>query len=244
MLTAEELCRKSGGSINFPAFLRLVTHLPWHHLLTLELQKEDLKKKEERPRKGFTSTTEEDALDKGPPKRLQAPPMKKKQVAPPKREELDFISRAQERIASSKPTRSSPPKRFPSPPGLRKKEVGNDFMARAQERLSEPTNPSLNRKAELLSVFRIFDLDGSGFVETSELQVLGEARKTLGHKKRVWTPEKNAQMIENMDSRNPDGKIDSEEFAAYFLKTMRSKSDAEFMQTLLEFKACAPNDEE
>ena len=51
-------------------------------------------------------------------------------------------------------------------------------------------------------------------------------------------------MIENMDSRNPDGKIDSEEFAAYFLKTMRSKSDAEFMQTLLEFKACAPNDEE
>jgi len=254
VLTAEELCRNSGGSINFPAFLRMVTHLPWHHLLSLELQKEERKRQEDSPKRGYQSLPSKATnMERSPPKRLQAPPVKKRQSSPPPLKPptrgtsphrggggSDFMSRAQERM--------TPPKRSPSP-APKRKEMGNDFMSRAQDRLSkQPSAPALNRIEELLRIFSVFDIDGSGFVETGELQVLGEARKDLGHKKRIWTPERNAAMIENMDSRNPDGKIDRDEFLAYFLKVLRSRSDEEFMQTMSEFKAsskaCAPTEEE
>ena len=66
---------------------------------------------------------------------------------------------------------------------------------------------ALDRKAELAKVFGTFDMDGSGTVEAKELMVLGTARQTLGHKKRVWTEERNARMIANMDKGSKDGKI-------------------------------------
>ena len=100
--------------------------------------------------------------------------------------------------------------------------------------------PTLDRKAELAKVFGTFDMDGSGTVEAKELMALGTARQTLGHKKRVWTEERNARMIANMDKGSKDGKIDEEEFVAYFLKSLRLNDDGEFMETMEQFKACAP----
>jgi len=97
----------------------------------------------------------------------------------------------------------------------------------------------LDRAAELRKVFAAFDYDGSGAVGREELQVLGEQRKTLGQIQRVWTPERNARLMQRMDE-NGNGVIDEEEFVKHFMVALRRDSDEAFMHTMEDFKKCVP----
>jgi len=95
---------------------------------------------------------------------------------------------------------------------------------------------SIDREAELKKVFALFDLDGSGVISSDELMCLGEARAKTGHKKREWTTEMNEAMIEKMDQGTEDGRVDSSEFVLYFMGTLKSVENADFMKTMEEFR--------
>ena len=71
------------------------------------------------------------------------------------------------------------------------------------------------RRAKLLKVFGVFDLDGSGSIEASELLQLGKMRRQLGQSKGEWSEAKNNRMVKKMDE-NGDGVIDGPEFSEYF----------------------------
>jgi len=98
----------------------------------------------------------------------------------------------------------------------------------------------LNREAELGRVFQVFDLDGSGYIEAKELMVMGQARQKLGQKSRVWTEEKNARMMKQMDTGDKDGKVDQGEFVGYFSNQFQKMEDQEFRDNMENFKVCAP----
>lgn len=58
----------------------------------------------------------------------------------------------------------------------------------------------------------MFDLDGSGVIESRELLQLGQMRRKLGQKGGEWSEAKNTRMINKMDS-NKDGKVQGSEFS-------------------------------
>ena len=93
------------------------------------------------------------------------------------------------------------------------------------------------RVMKLLEVFNEFDLDRSGHIEAAELLELGKARQTLGQKSREWTEEKNARLVNKMDT-NSDGKIAGCEFAEYFEGALPQQED-EFEATVVDFMAVA-----
>ena len=72
---------------------------------------------------------------------------------------------------------------------------------------------------KLLKVFGVFDLDGSGEIESSELLHLGKARRKLGQKGGEWSEEKNARLVKKMDV-NGDGTVSGSEFAEFFNKAL------------------------
>lgn len=93
------------------------------------------------------------------------------------------------------------------------------------------------RIKKLLDVFELFDLDGTGVIESAELQKLGQARRHLGHKSGEWTAEKNARLIKKMDL-NGDGTIRSDEFSEFFEQALSTDTD-EFDKTMAQFTEVA-----
>ena len=94
----------------------------------------------------------------------------------------------------------------------------------------QPENAELSieqrgRLTQLLRVFLAFDADGSGFVEVSELMQLGAMRQQLGQTTDEWTEEKNAQLLNRMDT-NQDGCISGSEFCSYFETTLPRNQQA------------------
>ena len=65
------------------------------------------------------------------------------------------------------------------------------------------------------SVYKVFDLDGSGEVGFDELFVLGQARRELGQKEGVWTAEKNERVME-LIGRDATGDVPMGNFSAFF----------------------------
>ena len=98
------------------------------------------------------------------------------------------------------------------------------------------SEPQLRRHHELQEVFSLFDLDGSGEIEASELLRLGKARRRLGHKLGVWGEEKNDWLIERMDS-DRDGRISASEFCDYFDRSLGQGED--FTAVISQFKEAA-----
>lgn len=97
----------------------------------------------------------------------------------------------------------------------------------------------VERPRELKKVFRAFDMDKSGKLESKQLLILGKRRQELGQKTealRIWTEEKNLEMIRRMDKDN-DGVVDTAEFVSYFLTGLADVTDRCFMKTMYEFMA-------
>lgn len=93
------------------------------------------------------------------------------------------------------------------------------------------------RHMQLVSVFREFDLDETGYVEPAELLQLGKARRSLGQKSGKWTEEKNARLIEKMD-KSGDGQICESEFVEHFDLAL-SQDSSEFDLTIQQFMEVA-----
>lgn len=92
----------------------------------------------------------------------------------------------------------------------------------------------------MAKVFDMFDLDGSGKVESNELFKLGTARRTLGQKQGKWSENSNARLIKKMD-KDGDGDIDRDEFITHFeqvLERERFEFDSTMDQFMQVAKAC------
>ena len=95
------------------------------------------------------------------------------------------------------------------------------------------------RIRKLLAVFDEFDLDRSGGIESSELLLLGKARRTLGQKKGDWTEEMNARLVKKMDV-NGDGLISGAEFAEFFEQSLPTDA-TKFEVVIKQFMNVAQN---
>ena len=91
--------------------------------------------------------------------------------------------------------------------------------------MSATDQPKAGRLQELLKVFGVFDLDGSGSIEASELLQLGKMRRKLGQSKGEWSEAKNNRMVKKMDE-NGDGVIDGPEFSEYFEQALPQDAKA------------------
>jgi hypothetical protein len=89
------------------------------------------------------------------------------------------------------------------------------------------------RSKVLEHVFVAFDVDSSGHVDSSELQLLGSARQKLGQKTRDWTDDKNKSLIRGLDT-DSDGKVDCSEFVRGFDDRTPKELPA-FLQLVKEF---------
>ena len=99
----------------------------------------------------------------------------------------------------------------------------------------KPSLSKATREQALRNVFTAFDLDGSGWIESSELLKLGKARRSLGHKSDEWTEQKNIRLINKMDT-NKDGLISCAEFCHHFEQGL-PRDQAEFEQAIAQFMA-------
>jgi len=104
---------------------------------------------------------------------------------------------------------------------------------------SSPLGGSVDRRAELITVFQNFDLDQSGTLEPSELLILGKRRRHLGQKRGLWTEAQNLALVRTMD-RNHNGKVEEEEFAEHFMEALGLLDDEDFMKTMHQFLLCVP----
>ena len=132
-----------------------------------------------------------------------------------------FVHKASQLQESSDPPRSSAP--------------GDSGSASPAISHQEPQQQS--RIYKLLHVFAVFDLDCSGFIETTELLKLGKARRSLGQKSGEWTEEKNARLVQKMDA-NGDGVISAAEFSEYFEGAL-TKQQAGFDAIIEQFLVVA-----
>ena len=89
----------------------------------------------------------------------------------------------------------------------------------------------LTRLQQLREVFSLFDLAGSGAVESHKLLLLGQAWGST----RQWTEHKNAELVSKIDA---DGLVGSAEFAECFERVLPGDA-AEFDETISNFKLVA-----
>lgn len=97
----------------------------------------------------------------------------------------------------------------------------------------------VNRAAELKKVFAAFDDDISGWIGRDELMRMGQRRKELGQKKRVWTEECNTKLIEKMSSDGNSVRVSEEDFVMYYTKALQDFEDQQFLGVMREFLLCA-----
>ena len=93
------------------------------------------------------------------------------------------------------------------------------------------------RMQKLQQVFAVFDLDGGGTIECSELLELGKMRQELGQKSREWNEEKNSRLVKKMDE-NGDGVLSCTEFVQHFELAL-SRDSKEFDTTMKQFMGVA-----
>ena len=82
-----------------------------------------------------------------------------------------------------------------------------------------------HRRRELGKIFEIFDMDSSSKIESTEIFVLAQARRALGHRDGGWSMEDNERTVGMMD-RNRDGQISKSEFLDYFEHKLPSEKPA------------------
>ena len=91
------------------------------------------------------------------------------------------------------------------------------------------------RRVKLREVFELFDLDGSGEVESGEMLQLGKMRRELGQKSGDWDGEKNDQMVRQLDL-DGNGAVSCSEFVAHFDGDLPVEPE-DFKDTLSQFIA-------
>ena len=101
------------------------------------------------------------------------------------------------------------------------------------------------RQKQLSTVFRVMDLDGSGYIEVGELMRLGTARRELRQRQGEWTEQKNIKLLCKIDA-NSDGKISCMEFAEHFERAMPEEQlqfDAIIEQFMQVARSCTQQDQ-
>merc|ERR1711865_759149 len=93
------------------------------------------------------------------------------------------------------------------------------------------------RQQRLSEVFVQFDYDESGSIETHELLLLGQARRSTGQKSGEWSPDRNRRLVDQMDT-NKDGLIGQMEFVHYFNESLPREKEA-FDEVIEQFMIVA-----
>jgi len=92
------------------------------------------------------------------------------------------------------------------------------------------------RRMALMRVFKAFDADGSGTIETNELKLL---RRDASHDVGSWTTGRNRKALSKLDA-DGSGEVDCEEFVNYFNKILPAQPD-KFEEEIRNFLGAAPS---
>ena len=118
----------------------------------------------------------------------------------------------------------------------------------AQESGSSEQKVQPDRHSQLKNVFKAFDLNGSGELESGEMFILGKVQQTKGQKNGIWTEEANSgiwtenanfKVMSEMDTSG-DGKVQEQEFADFFERQLARTTDTEFNTKVQELLDCVP----
>jgi len=93
------------------------------------------------------------------------------------------------------------------------------------------------RKADLRTVFELFDLNGSGSLSKDELFLLGQKRRQLGQIGGTWTQEQNEKLLSKMNVSG-NGKLSPSEFCDWFAEHL-PMDEAEFKTNIGQFTQVA-----
>jgi hypothetical protein len=154
--------------------------------------------------------------------------------------------KAKTKWAGAANKRSSSPGRSPAARSQHDALYGGGALYGASPTLSlsGASSPRQERReAKLAEVFRLFDLDGSGEIESQELWVLATKRRELGQKTGTWTEEKHRRLIDDLDT-NGDGRVQENEFVEAFERRLpreRAAFDAVIEEFTLAAKSLQPS---
>ena len=104
--------------------------------------------------------------------------------------------------------------------------------------MSKPQAVNMYRVITLREVFVMFDFDGSGSIERTELMDLGKARRRLGHRDGNWTVEKNDRFVQKLGG-GQGGIVTCDSFVQYFLAEFSSAGAEEFADNVEAFRQAA-----
>ena len=96
-----------------------------------------------------------------------------------------------------------------------------------------------DRATELARVFLAFDLDGSGYIEASEMMALGQRRREMrGQERGSWSEARSSKHVARIDA-DGDGKLDREEFVRHWLGKLQCEDAQSFSASIMQFMTCA-----
>ena len=80
----------------------------------------------------------------------------------------------------------------------------------------------MHRSRNLSALFALFDPDGTGSMDARRLLLIGRARRALGHKHALWSPEASNKLMESIgaDSLSNEGRVTEAEFVEYFSESL------------------------
>eukprot|EP00658_Telonema_sp_P-2_P073764 TRINITY_DN62876_c0_g1_i2.p2 TRINITY_DN62876_c0_g1~~TRINITY_DN62876_c0_g1_i2.p2 ORF type:complete len:257 (+),score=99.00 TRINITY_DN62876_c0_g1_i2:190-960(+) len=89
----------------------------------------------------------------------------------------------------------------------------------------------MKREQLLRCIFKLFDLDRSDSIEYQEMKEIAVKRRELGHKRDIWTEDKNRALMARLDA-NKDGLVTCKEFVRYYAKLHTGCSPVEFLEVV------------
>ena len=84
----------------------------------------------------------------------------------------------------------------------------------------------------------MFDLDRSGSIEIEEMSAIAIKRRELGHKKDIWTDEKNRKLVNRLDA-NCNGLISAREFIKYYSRLHSACNAPAFIDVIGQYMEVA-----
>ena len=80
----------------------------------------------------------------------------------------------------------------------------------------------------------MFDHNGDGQIDVSELNSIGKQRRKLGHKSGEWTQEKNEKLVRKLDA-DGDGFVTSRDFVQYYINLHSKASSWDFVEVVRKY---------
>ena len=108
-----------------------------------------------------------------------------------------------------------------------------------QAEQAKRADDELGRRSQALwEIFRAFDLNNSGKIESSELMEIGEARRALGQVDTLWDLASNDHLVTQL-SGDTNGSVQGDNFVRFFISELHKLKSEDFDAAVEQFSSAA-----